>query len=293
MPKDSISKTAQVNLQMLAGLGVPEAVQMEHALGLEGDPLRVFAHLPLARRIPLCISCISEVLYEGANGLILEADNPTILDIACGYFPRALLMAPLGYTYIGTDLPDVTSDLKARRQDFSLSQEDERLAVYRTVDATDEAQMEGVLGDLRGPLAVVTQGLLPYLNPDQKDRLARNVHSMLEREGGCWVIPDADPGTLLADTFNAVLGPAAANIVTHVRATVDRHVGRDSARMGWRSAAEIVSALEDRGFSLTRVPLWREDMDLLCFGRAGEGATRRLKATWQEKSSLVAAVSRK
>ncbi|MDO4797978.1 MAG: hypothetical protein Q4A01_08160 [Coriobacteriales bacterium] len=232
------------------------------------------------------------MLYEGANGLILEADNPSILDIACGYSPRALLMTPLGYTYIGTDLPDVTSDLMAHRQDFPLWQEIERLAVYRTVDATDEDQMGSVLGDLHGPLTVVTQGLLSYLTPDQKDQLARSVHSLLEREGSCWVIPYADPGTLLADTFSAVLGPAATSIVTRVQAIVDRHVGRDSARMGWRSAAEIASALGNRGFSVRRVSLWREDMDLLCFGRVGEDAPRRLKATWQEKSSLVATVSR-
>ena len=48
MPKDSISKTAQVNLQMLAGLGVPEAVRFAEALRLEGDSLGVLSHLPLA-----------------------------------------------------------------------------------------------------------------------------------------------------------------------------------------------------------------------------------------------------
>lgn len=45
MPKDSISKTAQVNLQMLANLGVPEAIRMRDALALEGDPLSMLSHL--------------------------------------------------------------------------------------------------------------------------------------------------------------------------------------------------------------------------------------------------------
>lgn len=70
MSRDSISKTAQVNLQMLAGLGLPEAVRFRDALQLEGDPLAVLSRIPLARRIPVCISTISEVLYQSANQLI-------------------------------------------------------------------------------------------------------------------------------------------------------------------------------------------------------------------------------
>ena len=48
MPRDSISKTAQVNLQMLAGLGLPEAVRFrdalahQHGIALLDDRLRRF-----------------------------------------------------------------------------------------------------------------------------------------------------------------------------------------------------------------------------------------------------------
>lgn len=167
MPRDSISKTAQVNLQMLAGLGLPEAVRFRDALQLEGDPLAILSRIPLARRIPVCISTISEILYQSANQLILQEDNPTILDIACGYSPRVLLMAPKGYTYVGADLPDVTEDLMARRQDI-LPADAECFAGYRTVDATDREQMSNVLAALRESMTIVTQGLLSYLDLDQK-----------------------------------------------------------------------------------------------------------------------------
>lgn len=96
MPRDSISRTAQVNLQMLAELGLPEAIRFRDALQLEGDPLAMLSRIPLARRIPACVSTISEILYQSANQLILQENNPTILDIGCGYSPRVLLMAPRG-----------------------------------------------------------------------------------------------------------------------------------------------------------------------------------------------------
>lgn len=289
MPKDSISKTAQVNLQMLTDLGVPEAVRFSDALCLQGDPLAVLRHLPLARRLPLCIACISEVLYQSANELILEADNPTILDVACGYSPRVLLMAPLGYTYIGADLPDVTADLMAHRRAI-LPLEEDWIAGYRTVDATDRERMARVLGGLREQVTVVTEGLLSYLTLEEKLAMAESIRELLSRDGGCWVIPDVDPGALVQDTFGAVLGNVAAGVVERVNTIQDKLVGRDRSKMSWRSAEEIARKLEDLGFTVRRVPLYRDGMELRCLERVGADAAKRLRSCWRQKSSIVATV---
>jgi len=286
MSKDSISKTAQVNLQMLARLGVPEAVTFRDELQLEGDPLSAFAHVPFARSIPLCVSCISEVLYQSANQLILEADNPTILDLACGYSPRVLLMAPKGYTYIGADLPDVAQDLMEHRSEL-IPANGEWFAGYRMTDVTNQEQMEHVLAALREQITIVTQGLLSYLDRDQKHELAENVRSLLARDGGCWIIPDADPGTMLVDTFGAVLGNTAAAMVSQIYKIVDAAVGRDTSKVSWRSGKEMTAALQGLGFSVRRVPLYRDGMELRCLGQVGDKAAARLVSTWQEKSSLV------
>lgn len=286
MPRDSISKTAQVNMQMLAGLGVPEAVRMRDALGLEGNPLEAFSRLPLARKIPLCISCISEILYQSANDLILEANNPTILDVACGYSPRVLLMAPQGYTYIGADLPDVTADLQARRSSI-VPVDAEWLAGYTTADATDQERMESILGGLREEITVVTQGLLSYLSEEEKLQLAEGVRGLLQRNGGCWIIPDVDPDSMLMDTFRAVLGKRATGVFEGIYRIVDKRVGRDRSKMGWQNAGEITDVLRGLGFAARRVPLWREGLELRCMERVGDAAAERLRATWAEKSSLV------
>lgn len=151
MPKDSISKTAQVNLQMLASLGIPEAVQFSHALNLEGDPLGALSHLPFARRIPLCVSCISEVLYQSANSL----------------------------------------------------------------------------------------------------------------------------------------GQRATSLVKGIYGILDRRVGRDRKEMGWQSADEMASALQELGFTVRRVTLLHEGMELRCMDRMGRDAAARLRECWSDKSSLV------
>lgn len=289
MPKDSISKTAQVNLQMLTSLGVPEAVRFSHALQLQGDPMAMLRHLPLARQLPQCISCISEVLYQSANELILQADNPAILDLACGYSPRVLLMAPRGYTYIGADLPDVTADLSARRADI-LPSNAEWFAGYRTVDVTDQKQMERVLGALREPITVVTQGLLPYLSLSEKRIMASSIRELLLRDGGCWVLPDVDAKTLVSDTFGAVLGGVGAGIVGRVNAVQDKLVKRDRSQMTWDTADKIVEELTDLGFAVRRVPLYRPGMELRCLDALSKDAAACLLASWESKSSIVASV---
>jgi O-methyltransferase involved in polyketide biosynthesis len=271
---------------MLAMLGLPEAVRFRDALQLEGDPLAMLSRIPLARRIPLCVCTISEILYQSANQLILQEDNPTILDIACGYSPRVLLMAPKGYTYIGADLPDVTEDLMARRHDI-LPVDAECFAGYRTVDATDREHMSNVLAALRESMTIVTQGLLSYLDLDQKRQLAESIRELLSRDGGCWIIPDTDAETFLMDTFRAVLGDVAAGMVNQVYKVVDAAVKRDRSKMGWQSVNEMSEALEALGFAVRRVPLYREGMELRCLERLNENQARRLMDCWKQKSSLV------
>ena len=286
MPKDSVSRTAQVNLQMLANLGIPEAVRFRDALQLDGDPLAAIAHVPLAKRIPFCISTISEVLYQSANQLIMLENNPTIIDLACGYSPRVLLMAPQGFTYIGADLPDVTADLAAHRKDI-LPADAEIFAGYRTVDVTDRQQMDGVVGALREGLTVVTQGLLSYLSLGEKIDLATAIRGLLERDGGCWIIPDANPDTLLNDTFCAVLGETATSVVERIYGILDKKVGRNRSQASWRNPYEIERALTAMGFAVRKEPLYRFGMKLRCLNQTDVATAQRLIACWKQKTSLV------
>ena len=40
------------------------------------------------------------------------------------------------------------------------------------------------------PIVVANEGLLPYLNFEEKTALAKNIHQLLERFGGVWITPD-------------------------------------------------------------------------------------------------------
>ena len=99
MKKSRVSKTAQVNLMMLADLGIEEAVHFQEVFGFSKGALDVFSYIPMASQLPLCISMISEILYQRTNELIKELDNPIVLDLACGYSPRAMRVCDDSHTY--------------------------------------------------------------------------------------------------------------------------------------------------------------------------------------------------
>ena len=44
----------------------------------------------MSGKLPVCISMLAEILYKRTNEIIMEIDNPVILDLACGYSPRIL-----------------------------------------------------------------------------------------------------------------------------------------------------------------------------------------------------------
>ena len=281
-----MSKTAHVNLLMLADLGIPEAVRFRDALELGGNPLQPLSHIPFANWLPLCIGTVSEILYTRGNDLIIEEHNPTVLDLACGYSPRVLVMAPRGYTYIGADLPEVAKELTARRSQL-IPDDPSLFAGYRCIDVTDREQMDGAVGGLREPITIVTQGLLTYLTLEQKDELMAGVKSLLSRDGGCWIIPDACPDRMLSTSFEAVLGKRGAGVAKTVYGILDRRVGRSRKDNGWQNTEEMVAALEGAGFVVRREPLYRDGLALWCLGEMGPEAAERLTEAWRQMSALV------
>ena len=279
-------QTAQTNLMMLADLGIPEAVRFRDVLGFDDNPLAALEHIPLANRIPLCIATISEILYQRTNDLIIEEHNPAVLDLACGYSPRVLVMAPRGYTYVGADLPGVAQELAEKRSQL-IPNDPTLFAGYRCVDVSDRTQIEGIVAALRERITVVTQGLLTYLTLEQKDDLMTSVQSLLSRDGGCWIIPDACPDRLLPATFEAIMGKGGARVAQAVYGVLDREVGRSREQNGWRNIDEMTDALEDFGFNVKRVPLYRRELPLWCLDKLDPEAADRLIVAWQGMSSLV------
>src|SRR5580698_6952432 len=119
---------------------------------------------------------------------VLDALQATrVLEIAAGLSFRGLTMASRpGVFYLDTDLPAlaaIKADLVARLHPAPLA----GTLRVSALDALDGEAFREAVGELPpGPITVVHEGLLMYLDGSEKSHLSGNVREALLERGGAW-----------------------------------------------------------------------------------------------------------
>jgi O-methyltransferase involved in polyketide biosynthesis len=122
----------------------------------------------------------------------IHVDN--FLEIASGFSFRSLAMTrDRDCFYLDTDLPDVI-DSKRELAAEMLSRESrtaQRVPRFLALNALDENAF-GKAIDLvpSGPIGIINEGLLIYLDETEKRRLCAIIHKALADRGGFWVTGD-------------------------------------------------------------------------------------------------------
>jgi O-methyltransferase involved in polyketide biosynthesis len=200
----SISPSARSILLMKGLTDIPFARQAAERMvypekyqpGLEGKEtafLRRLAHL--------------EDRYWSIDQLLADLPVRNILELSSGFSFRGLeAVIREDVHYIDTDLPGVI----ATKKDFVEALQKDQVAPKgdQAVPKGDQAAPKGVLELLplnaldaeafgqtvshfpAGPLAIVNEGLLMYLNEEEKLQLFRIIHRVLKERGGFWITAD-------------------------------------------------------------------------------------------------------
>ena len=111
-----------------------------------------------------------------------------VLELAAGLSFRGLVSKP-GTTFVDTDLPHMV----ACKQELVDVLCPSPPAGYRLValDATDGAAVTALVDTLPpGPVTIVNEGLLVYLNEAEKTALCATILGVLRARGGAWVTGD-------------------------------------------------------------------------------------------------------
>jgi O-methyltransferase involved in polyketide biosynthesis len=112
----------------------------------------------------------------------------------------------------------------------------------RALDALDtDAFLSAVELMPAGPIAIVNEGLLIYLDEEEKARLARNVREALLLRGGAWLT--ADVYTRNPADYPSVFAEPSA------RQFLDRHRVDENKFSDWAAAERFFT---DCGFSVRR-----------------------------------------
>jgi O-methyltransferase involved in polyketide biosynthesis len=136
--------------------------------------------------------CHFESRYQSIDQLLGPTGISNVLELSSGYSFRGLDMATKQTVhYIDTDLPDVVAVKQSMLQQLSAGKELKGTLELEPLNAVDSEAFKAIVDRFPGgPLAIVNEGLLMYLNREEKQQLCRNIHAALSQKGGCWITAD-------------------------------------------------------------------------------------------------------
>ena len=131
--------------------------------------------------------------YWSLDDLIRNLNIKNILELSSGFSFRGLdTSKKKGFYYIDTDLPLVIEEkkifiptLENKNENFSGTLE------LLPLNALDAEQFQEVVTHFpAGEIVIVNEGLLIYLDTDEKEKLCGIIHKILKQRGGYWITTD-------------------------------------------------------------------------------------------------------
>ena len=134
-----------------------------------------------------------ESRYRSIDELLNGVPISNVLELSSGFSFRGLdLIMHKDVNYIDTDLPEVI-DIKKNFIDAFTAKDFKPVGTLQTfaLNALDEQQFKDTINLFPpGEVAILTEGLMMYLNPEEKKKLCGIIHNVLKERGGYWIVAD-------------------------------------------------------------------------------------------------------
>jgi O-methyltransferase involved in polyketide biosynthesis len=135
-----------------------------------------------------------EARYKVTDRIIMQRGITQILEITTGLSPRGIAMSENpDVVYVVTDLPQILDQEKAIAEAILSRLNSSRPNLhFETANALDRESLSRASAIFASdrPVAIITEGLLPYFNREEKSVLANNIHEVLRRCRGVWITSD-------------------------------------------------------------------------------------------------------
>ena len=207
------------------------------------------------------MACV-DAYHEIMDRFLAAAPEKTIVDLGCGYTPRALWKGLENKRFIGCDLPIVIDEMAPLMEKLLAGKSRPAPAEYRAADFTSYASLRSALDGVEGPLCLTTEGTLAYLTQSEVRQLCANVRRVLKEFGGRWLTPDPEANKRTIGTLRAVMGEEAIQNMMSAYNTLsaqsDVTVGDNDlvVRLGGKDGSEKAAALlAENGLRAKQVPI--------------------------------------
>lgn len=134
-----------------------------------------------------------ESRYQQVDTLLREIACRNILELSSGFSFRGLQMVQdQDIHFIDTDLPEVIAGKATITEELikDLPAAQGKLETL-PLNAMNEAAFKNTIGRFAdGPVSIINEGLLMYLDLEEKKKLCKIIHDILQERGGYWITAD-------------------------------------------------------------------------------------------------------
>lgn len=135
-----------------------------------------------------------EARYKATDRILVQRNINQILEIGAGLSPRGLAMTKNpDVVYVVTDLPQILEQEEAIAKAILARLDCRRPNLhFQVANALDRESLLKAAAPFKSnrPIAIITEGLLPYLSRVEKEELAGNIHELLGKYSGIWIASD-------------------------------------------------------------------------------------------------------
>lgn len=255
--------TAQQTLYMLAAAHNEDAIRYIEMMGLKNGLERskkqvdeensIFTPQE-ANDLMVGVTLGVECRYESLTRLLKQSNIKNVLDIACGYTPRALTVQKMGLDYIGLDVP-VVAEQMSKLADELFPQASH--PVYIGGDATNAASLTAAADLLHGELFITSEGLLQYLSKNELIQMIHGIREILLKHGGAWYSSDMEVAYDKLSAVNIGNPDALKRFAQARNALVDKsNIYFESA--SFETIEDKMKFFEENGLKIKRIPFFED-----------------------------------
>ena len=255
--------TAKSTLYMLAGAENEDAKKVIAALGTQNELVQNRRKengqkLPMpeseVKALMTGTSLAVEARYEALSRYMQKENCKSLLDIACGYTPRALYCEKAGIDYVGVEVPVVAEELLDFASKAGIGTVH---PAYVGGDATNAASLLAAANLLKGQLVISCEGLTQYLSADEFAQLIGGIREILMQHGGAWVTSDFGVDYEAFATAN-MTSPDAVKLYNEARRQATSASNIFNEGVAYWDAQKKQAFLEAHGMIVEKLPFWEE-----------------------------------
>lgn len=228
---------------------------------------------------------ILENRYKLISNLIQNSKCKNILDIACGYTPRAYSVARQGINYVGIDVIGVIDTIEPIV--VNLLENKEQIS-YICGDILNSEIVISASNYLNGELFILSDGILQNFTVNEMNNFINTIKLVLNKHGGAWYTSDFET---TCDTITAIYFNCEDSYIKNL---ADLRPIIEKSKLFFEEYAETeerIKFIENYGIVIEKIPLYSDKIELNTLqkvsGKKKEKIISELKKNYIWKMTLM------